>query len=366
MPVIEHTGLPSGRGERDAQHHKDRIKKQITDHLRKNIGGEDIITGNGKVRVPVKGSKRYQFIFDRGKQSGGPSGSSAGNEPGAEDYEVWLDMTEVEKMLFQELALPRLKPKKEIDAEVSDYKFDTIAIKGPQVDKKATLRRNLLRTAVLGGEGIGTFDKDDLRYMSYREKPKPKSKAVIFLAMDVSGSMGDHEKQIARLFFYWTVKFLRHRYDTVEVRFIAHTTEAREVTEHEFFNRKESGGTMISSAYRLIQTLQRERFPTSEWNVYVLHASDGDNWKMDNLDVHKLIGELCKVASLVGYLEIAHKARTMINWGNLSASSTLIKDLKMLGPVGDEFMYAQVSNEKDIWRAIKHFFAKDDVEAAVT
>lgn len=367
MAVTKHTGLPSGRGERDAQHHRDRVRKQIADHLKKKIGGEDIITGNGKVRVPVKGSKRWQFIFDRGKQGEGPGSGNgqAGNEEGAEDYEVWLDMSEVEQILFAELELPRLKPKREVDAEVSDIRFDTIAKKGPQVDKKTTLKRNLLRTAVLGGEGLGAFDRDDLRYISYHEKPKPKSKAVMFLAMDVSGSMDERKKQIARLFDYWTLRFLRNRYDTVEVIFISHTATAKEVTEHEFFNRVESGGTMISTAYRLIQEIQKQRFPTDEWNVYVIHASDGDNWSVDNGEVHKALVDLCKICSLVGYLEI-RSTNTHSMWGSYTPSSTLLSELEKMGSPGPEFMHALVTNEREIWGAIKHFFAKDNVAKAIS
>lgn len=364
MPVSKHTGLPSGRGQRDAQHHHDRVSRQIREHLKGNIGGEDIITGNGKVRVPVKGSKSYHFIYDRGKGGAGPAGG-AGNDVGSEDYEVWLDMEEVEAMLFDELELPRLKPKKESEAEVSDYRFDTIAKKGPQIDKKASLRRNLVRTASQGGSGIGTFDKDDLRYMSYREKPRPKSKAVMFLAMDVSGSMDERKKQIARLFDYWTLRFLRHRYDTVEVIFISHTSEAKEVTEHEFFNRVESGGTLISSAYRLIQKIQKERYPTNEWNIYVIHASDGDNWVIDNEEVHKAISDLCKVCALVGYLEI-RSTTTASLWGVYTGSTTLIETLKKMGSPGPEFTHARVSQERDIWGAIRHFFKRDDVDVSIT
>lgn len=270
-------------------------------------------------------------------------------------------MKEVEEMLFAELALPRLKPKKETDAEVADIKFDTIAVKGPQIDKKATMRRHLLRTSATGDED---FDKDDLRYMSYREKPRPKSKAVVFMAMDVSGSMGQHEKQIARLFFYWTVRFLRFRYDTVDVRFISHTTEAKEVNEHEFFNRVESGGTMVSSAYRLVEQIQQQRYPTDDWNIYVLHASDGDNWQLDNDDVFESIERLCKVASLVGYLEIAHGENNLF-WGQSVRSHGLQAVLNKKGSPGLEFTSSLVHNEKDVWGALRHFFRTEEIDDSV-
>jgi uncharacterized sporulation protein YeaH/YhbH (DUF444 family) len=366
MAVLKRQGLPSGRGERDAQHHKDRVRRQILDHLKNNIGGEDIITGDGRIKVPVKGSKRFQFIFDRGKSGSGGQGEGEpgkpGTDAGAEDYEVWLDMAEVESMLFEELELPRLKPKKETDAEVSDIRFDTIAVKGPQLDKRATMRRNLLRTQVTGEDDMSN---DDLRYMSYREKPRPKSKAVVFMAMDVSGSMGSHEKQQARLFFYWTVKFLRFRYDTVDVRFISHTSEAKEVNEHEFFNRVESGGTLVSSAYHLIEKMQRDQYPVADWNVYVLHASDGDNWEIDNKEVWESLQRLCKVCSLVGYLEIGHSKSQHYSWGSAYEANKLMKALDKMGSPGSEFMSAKVYEPRDIWGAIKKFFHKDDVDTAV-
>ena len=170
-------------------------------------------------------------------------------------------MEDVEELLFSELELPRLRPRAAADAEATRTVYDDIARKGPQLDKKATLRENLLRNAKMGRPALGGIDKPDLRYLSYRELPKPRHKAVIFLAMDVSGSMDAGRKRIARLFFYWCVQFLRRRYDQTELVFIAHTTEAREVTEHEFFNRMESGGTRVSSAFEAVLEIQHDRYP---------------------------------------------------------------------------------------------------------
>lgn len=364
MPVTRHSTLPSRRGEADAQNYKERVRKQIAEHLRKNVGKENIITGEGKIKVPVKGNKQYRFIFDRGKKGQGEGqGEGPGNAglgPGEELYEVWLDMAEVEAMLFDELELPRLKPKKEMDAATSDIKWDSYALQGPQIDKKATLKRNLIRNSMQGEPGVGNFDKSDLRYTSYHEKPRPKSKAVIFLMMDVSASMGDFHKRLARLFFFWVVRFLRTRYSQVDVRFIAHTSEAKEVTEEQFFGRVESGGTQVSTAYRLAQDMIRDFYPVSDWNIYVLHASDGDNWNLDNQECFEAIKELCQVCSLVGYLEI--KAATGGMWSGYGG--TLLKDLgAKRDELGEEFMLTQVTQDSDIWGAIKHFFAKDNVES---
>jgi sporulation protein YhbH len=326
------------------------------------------------IRVPIKGTKRWQFILDRGEGQGvgqgdgqpgdligppgpgGPGSGEAGTEPGEELYEVWLDMDEVEELLFAELELPRLKPKAAGRAEASEAVFDDIARQGPQLDKKATLRENLLRNAKRGRVGLGGLDKPDLRYLSYRERPKPWHKAVIFLAMDVSGSMDAARKRMARLLFYWCVQFLRRRYQQTEIVFVAHTTEAREVTEHEFFNRAESGGTKVSSAFDAVTRIQRERYPPDDWNLYVLHVSDGDNFAADNQRTLEFIRALTRTCSLVGYVEVG-PPRT----GPHALSSFYTASATGI----DGFVFTDARNEKQLWPALRKLFAKEGVEAAV-
>jgi uncharacterized protein len=375
MTVVGESGLPHDAGRRDALHHRERLRKRITEQLKERIGEEDIIASGPekKVRVPVKGTKRWQFIFDRGGQQGtgqgdgepgdefGPADGSgrgqAGLEPGEELYEVWLDMEDVEELLFSELELPRLKPKSDADVEAVETIYNDIARKGPQLDKKATLRENLLRNAKRGRSTLGGIDKPDLRYLSYREVPKPRSRAVVFLAMDVSGSMDVDRKRMARLFFYWCVQFLRSRYDRTEIVFVAHTTEAREVTEEEFFSRAESGGTKVSSAFEVIERAQRDRYPADDWNVYVLHVSDGDNFAADNQRTLELIARLTQVSSLVGYLEVDPDGG--------SGSHKLSRFYEREAGELDGFVFASADDDYDLWPALKKFFAKDEVEAAI-
>jgi hypothetical protein len=183
---------------------------------------------------------------------------------------------------------------------------------------------------------------------------------VIFLAMDVSGSMDAHRKRMARLFFYWCVQFLRRRYDQTEIIFVAHTTEAREVTEEEFFNRAESGGTKVSSAFEEIEHIQRERFPAEDWNVYVLHVSDGDNFTADNPRTLELIERLTRVCALVGYLQVDPPVGS---WGRPGRKLSSFYEDHAGGLSG--FVFAEAEDERELWPALKKFFAKDDVEAAV-
>jgi uncharacterized sporulation protein YeaH/YhbH (DUF444 family) len=363
MPVAHGTGLPEDSGRRDARHNRARVRRQIQDALRERIGEEDIIAAgpDKRIRVPVRSDRRYRFILDRRKAAGqdGGAGPQPGTEPGEEVYEVWLDMEEVEETLFASLDLPRLKPKREVDADADDVVFDDIEKHGALLDKKATLRENLLRAARLG-EDDADWDRDDLRYLTWDEQPRPTTQAVVFLMMDVSGSMSGDHKRIARLFFYWTVRFLRHRYTHVEVRFIAHTTEAREVTEQEFFNRVESGGTLVSSAYEYAGRIQREQYPESDWNVYVLHASDGENFYPDNDRVRDLVTALMEVCALVGYLQIAVRPDGQFVAGS---GGKLAHQLSQR-PV-DGLVVAEVAGDRDIWPALKRFFATEDVEEAV-
>jgi sporulation protein YhbH len=376
MTVVGESGLPHEAGRRDALHHRERVRKKITEQLKERIGEEDIIASGPekRIRVPVKGTKRWQFILDRGQAKGvgqgdgrpgdvlGPPGSQgrrgeAGTAPGEELYEVWLDMDDVEELLFSELELPRLKPKAQADAEAAQTVYNDIARTGPQLDKKATLRENLIRNAKRGHASLGGIDKADLRYLSYRERPKPRHKAVVFLAMDVSGSMTVDRKRMARLFFYWCVQFLRSRYDQTEIVFVAHTTEAREVTEEAFFGRVESGGTKVSSAFEMVSQIQRDRYPADDWNVYVLHVSDGDNFGADNQRTLELIIGLTQIAGLIGYLEVDPAG------GARSHKLSAFYGQHALGVNG--FVFADAVDDRELWPALKKFFAKERVEAAV-
>jgi len=362
MAVAQGTGLPEDSGRRDAQHNRARVRRQLQEALRERIGEEDIIAAGPekRIRVPLRSDRRYRFILDRGPRRGGgaAAGPQPGTDPGEETYEVWLDMEEVEETLFAALDLPRLKPKREVAADASDVVFDDIQPKGPLLDKRATLRENLMRAARLGDDDAD-WERDDLRYLTWDEEPRPTTQAVVLLMMDVSASMSAAHKRIARLFFYWTVRFLRHRYTHVDVRFIAHTTEARETTEQEFFNRVESGGTLVSSAYEYARRLQRERYPATDWNVYVLHASDGENFLPDNDRVHDTIVDLMGVCSLIGYLQISARPPGMFS----GPQGKLAEHLKR-HPV-DGVVVAEVFDDKGIWPALKQFFAREDVEEAI-
>ncbi len=152
---------------------------------------------------------------------------------------------------------------------------------------------------------IPFIDTFDLRYNNRIDQPKPTTQAVMFCVMDVSGSMGYEEKDIAKRFFMLLYLFLTRNYEKIKVVFISHHTVASEVDEETFFYSRETGGTVVSSALTLMSQIIRERFPTSEWNIYAAQASDGDNWHEDSGICKKILNEkILPFMQYYAYIEI--------------------------------------------------------------
>jgi uncharacterized sporulation protein YeaH/YhbH (DUF444 family) len=154
-------------------------------------------------------------------------------------------------------------------------------------------------------EAIPFIDPFDLRYSNRTKVPKPSSQAVMFCIMDVSGSMDQMKKETAKKFFILLYLFLQRQYEKIELVFIRHHTAASEVDEHEFFNSRESGGTVVSSALHLLTRVLQDRYTSSDWNIYVAQASDGDNWDKDSVACRKmLIDTVLPAVQYYAYVEI--------------------------------------------------------------
>jgi len=152
---------------------------------------------------------------------------------------------------------------------------------------------------------IPFIDPFDLRYSNRIKVPKPSSQAVMFCLLDVSGSMDQAKKDMAKRFFILLYLFLTRAYEKIEVVFIRHHTQAAEVDENEFFNSRESGGTVVSSALNMLSKIVHERYPSSDWNVYVAQASDGDNWDNDSVLCRELlINTIMPAVQYFAYIEI--------------------------------------------------------------
>lgn len=163
--------------------------------------------------------------------------------------------------------------------------------------------------------------------------------------------MGLFEKYCARTFFFWTTRFLRTKYDNVQIRYIAHHTKAREVSEDYFFNRGESGGTICSSAYDLALTMIEKEYSPQRYNLYPIHFSDGDNLTSDNEKSVDLVQQLCDVSQMFGYAEVNQYGR----------SSTLLNAFKNIEK--PQFLSTVIRTRSDIYGALTAFFHKRDKEA---
>lgn len=363
------------KGYLDQTRHQQKVREAIKQNLPDLISEENIIMSNGKqiIKIPIRSLDEYRFRYNHNKgkhvgQGDGDSqvgdvigvdprstapgkGDKAGDQPGDDYYEAEINLEELESMLFQELELPNLQEKEKDRIQKTDIRFNDIRKKGmmSNLDKKRTILENLRRNSMTGEPGIHGISPDDLRYKTWEDIVEPHSNALIMAIMDTSGSMGTHEKYIARSFFFWMTRFLRKKYEKVEIVFIAHHTEAKEVSEDEFFHKGESGGTICSSAYQKAIEIIDERYPPSNYNIYPFHFSDGDNLSSDNERCVKLIGELLKRSNLFGYGEVNQYNR----------SSTLMSAYRQINV--PHFQTCVIREKGEVYKALKTFFGKTAV-----
>jgi len=288
------------KGPADEARHQERVRAAIREHLEEIVADPAIVTGDGHaiVRVPVRSLREYRFRYDEERQAhvgsgnggtavgqvlargapgsaGAPGG--AGSEGGRQVMEAEVSVEDLAEIVFADLCLPHLERKAgplRLDADRSGG----LRRRGPlsALDKRRSLLQNLRRNAAAGSPALGAWQENDLRFRSWHAAPGPSTAAVVIAMRDVSGSMGEWKKHMARSFFFWMIRFLRTRYDDVQLVFIAHHTEAREVDEQTFFHLGESGGTRVSSAYELALQVMRARFSPQAWNVYPFHFSDAE------------------------------------------------------------------------------------------
>ncbi|QMV43644.1 sporulation protein YhbH [Cohnella cholangitidis] len=364
------------KGYQDQARHQQKVRDAIKQNLPDLISEENIVMSDGRqiIKIPIRSLDEYHFVYNTNKKKhvgqgngdsqvgdvlgvdptpAGGKGEGAGSEPGDDVVEAEISIAELETMLFEELELPYLKKKDKQQIEVKDVRFTDVRRKGimSNIDKKRTILENLRRNSREGRSEIGGISPDDLRFKTWEEIVKPQNNAVILAMMDTSGSMGSFEKYCARSFFFWMSRFLRRQYEKVDIVFIAHHTEAKEVTEEEFFTRGESGGTICSSAYVKALEIIDSRYPPSLYNIYPFHFSDGDNLTSDNERCVRLIKELLERSNIFGYGEVNQYNR----------SSTLMSAYKHLEH--QQFLYYVIKEKGEIYNALKTFFRKR--EAAV-
>ena len=328
------------RAASDRSRHRKKVEKAIKESIKDVVAEESIIgqSGKKKVRIPIKGIKEHQFVYGNNEKNkrvgsaqgkdvkqgqrigkanprrGQGQGNKPGNKPGEEMYEIEMSLEELAEYLFADLNLPELEKKqfKFITEEKMKRKGKRPYGIRPRLSKKETIKQKIKRkkAAIKAGthdpesDERFPFHESDLRYKHIAPVEKENTTAVIFFVMDVSGSMTKSKKFLARSFFFLLYQFLNHKYSSVDVVFVSHTTDAKEVNEEQFFTRATGGGTMASSGLEKVKEIIDKRYHPNNWNIYTFYCGDGENWGSDNDKAIELFRELKEINQMMCYTEI--------------------------------------------------------------
>ena len=347
------------------------VRGKIKRELRKFIANGDLIgrQGGKNITIPLPRIEVPRFQF--GDQQGGvgqgdgevgdpltsdQASEQAGNTQGQQTLEVDVTLDELADILGEELRLPNIKDRGAKNIETTRYRYTGIHRKGPESLRhfKRTFRETLKRSII-----SGTYDenaplitpiKDDRRYRSFREIPKPETNAVIIYMMDVSGSMGEEQKKIVRLTSFWLDTWLTRQYHGLEKRYIVHDAVAREVDQDTFYRTKESGGTLISSAYQLALAMINKDYPAGIWNIYLFHFSDGDNWSgNDTTQCLKMMQDnILPASNLFSYGQVESRY----------GSGQFLRDLEKNFSNNERVALAKIKDREAIIPALKIFLGR--------
>ena len=291
------------------------------------------------------------------KQKGPGTGKEAGQEPGVDFYEAEFTIEELAQMVFEDLHLPNLEDKgvKNIPSEVMD--FNSIAKRGlaSNLDRKRTIMESMKRNAREGRPlDKPNIREEDKRFRTWEMVEEPQRNAVIFAMRDVSGSMGEFEAYICRSFYFWMLRFLRTKYTNCEIVFITCHTEAKEVSEGQFFSLGDSGGTRMSSAYSLALDIIAKRYNPREWNIYPFLFSDGYNW--GDQECVELVKRLLGFVNLIGYGEIGSDG-----WQSSLGFAPLGQAYEDAFGADKRVKMVKINDKNDVWPALQKFFSDSPV-----
>ncbi|WP_425456764.1 YeaH/YhbH family protein [Aliikangiella coralliicola] len=342
-------------------------------------GNKEFNTGDRIKRPPPAGEGSGRRASDKGE--------------GEDDFSFEISSDEYMEILFEGLELPNLKKnqlKKLVNYKPIRSGFNTDgtpsnidivrSLKGSlarRIASQSPLRREISEKKLLLEDLSGTdsveekerlkieieelkkrlasvpyLDKFDLRYKNFDKLPQPTTNAVMFCLMDVSGSMDQMTKEMAKRFFILLYMFLKRTYKDVEVIYIRHHTQAKEVDEQEFFYSQETGGTIVSSALKLMLEIVHDRYPASDWNIYAAQASDGDNWNDDSRVCHKILSDkILKLVRYYTYVEITQR----------EPQNLWYEYLKLKESYGN-FAMQKIAEQQDIYPVFREFFQKQSVK----
>jgi sporulation protein YhbH len=360
------------RGSRDWLRHNEKVREAVRESLPDLIAGSDVLSrpGDRTVQVPVRFLEHHRFrLADPNERKGagqgkaspgdvlrraepGPGGQNqgGGDNDGEIRFVLEFKVDDILDWLWEELDLPNLQPREGGNIEEDELVREGWDKRGARsrLDRRRTVKEAVKRRTVQGSDAI-PFTNDDLRFRQLAKRPRPTTNAVVMFVLDVSSSMDDHCRRLAKTFFFWALQGIRRQFTRIETVFVAHTVRAWEFDEEEFFQVRGEGGTKASTGLAEALEILQTRYDPDRYNSYLFYASDGENFTDDRLDSSDLLAELSDRLSYLGYAEVSHRLQSRL----ATEMARLMKRSRDAGaPTATYF----ISSDEDIWPAIKTFF----------
>jgi sporulation protein YhbH len=363
------------RGARDWLRHNEKIRESVQQNLPELIAGPDLITSSQDrtVQIPVRmleharfrlSDKQMHSQVDAGQGQGKPGdvlrsvqrnpGDEAGegdNSEGEIKLMLELKVDDIMDWLWEELKLPDLQPKRNATVEDDEYVregWDKHGVRA-RLDRRRTVKEAVKRRAIQ--HNPVPFTNEDLRFRQLVRRRKPATSAVVFFALDVSASMTEAERKLAKTFFFLVLQGIRRKYAKVETRFVAHTTQAWEFSESEFFRVTGTGGTGASAAFDVVLDLIQREYDPAQYNGYLFYASDGENFTEDRPAAVAGLSRLSELLNYIGYAEtVPGSPRT-----TETEMKMICAELERSGaPIG----ISTLTRSDDVWKAIRKFLVQ--------
>ena len=372
---IDWYGLFS-RGAKDWLRHNEKVREAVKHHLPEIISDMNIHGDSSQrtVRVPVRFLEHYRFALQKEKQGQGVGqgdtkpgsifrtgessqgsgeegkGAGADSGEGSPEFLIELKADDIIDWFWEELNLPNLK------AKTGSVKDDEYTREGwnkqgvrARLDRRRTLKEAIKRR-VAQTDGPA-FTNEDLRYRQLVRHQRPTTQAVVFVVLDVSSSMTEHDRKLAKSFFFWALQGLRRQYSQIETVFIAHTISAWEFSEEDFFQVRAQGGTIASVAFNKAAEIINERFAPENFNIYLFYASDGENFPQDRYPAMECLDKLSDIANFIGYLETSPEGLSLM--GPATGTNQIFRQLIEKGHAVGAY---PLRVQDDVWKAIRGFF----------
>src|SRR3989440_1685934 len=367
------------RGARDWLRHNQKVREAVKESLPDLLAGADLMSkpGSRTVLVPVKFLEHARFrlldpqsqkgagqgkgepgdVLQPGREEGAQGSQAGGTKDGEIRFVVELKIDEIVDWLWEELKLPELKPRRSATIDEPDFVREGWDKRGARarLDRRRTVKEAVKRRSIQ--EDAIPFTNDDLRFRQLVKRSTPSINAAVIFALDVSGSMDEAQRRLAKQFFFFALQGVRRQYAKVETVFVAHAASAWEFEESQFFQASSSGGTISSSAFRLASDVMQKRYDPGRYNVYFFYASDGENAAEDRAGAVTALNALVRQVNYAGYVETGGVATFRPRETQLAE---IFGEMKAKGrPVGA----SRLGSQDDVWRAIGELFreqAKND------